>query len=155
MKNNRSTIKLLFIFLFSVLFTAAVAAQEKESKSCGNSCCDGNTKIMHQRKMNDSTMDHSNMDHSMMNHQNMDENADPTAVNSNGSAVIAVDADLQAWNAVCPVRGEDIDPEGTKVQYNGKVYAFCCSGCISKFKKDPEKYSKNLSDDGKLFVGTP
>jgi len=154
MKNNRSIIKFLLIFLFSVLFTVAVSAQEKESKSCGNSCCDGNTKMMHQGKMNDSTMDHSNMDHSMMNHKNMDEKADPTAVNSNGSAAESVDADLQAWNAVCPVRGEDIDPDAAKVEYNGKIYGFCCSSCISKFEKNPEKYSKNLSDDGKSFVGT-
>ncbi len=27
-----------------------------------------------------------------------------------------------------------------KVDYKGKTYYFCCPGCDSKFKADPEKY---------------
>jgi YHS domain-containing protein len=59
----------------------------------------------------------------------------------------------KAWNKVCPVRGGEIDPDVATVEYNGKVYGFCCGGCDSKFKKDPEKYLKNLSKDGKRFIG--
>ncbi len=56
------------------------------------------------------------------------------------------------WNAVCPVMGEEVDPEVGTVTYEGKAYGFCCKGCDKKFKKDPAKYSKNLSDDGKTFL---
>jgi YHS domain-containing protein len=57
------------------------------------------------------------------------------------------------WNEVCPVRGADVDTEVDIIKFNGKNYGFCCGGCDSKFKKNPEKYSKNLSDDGKRFIG--
>ncbi|NPV10979.1 MAG: YHS domain-containing protein [Ignavibacteria bacterium] len=48
--------------------------------------------------------------------------------------------------------GEPVDPEVQTVEYNGKVIGFCCKSCIKKFKKDPEKYLKNLSEDGKKFI---
>jgi len=57
------------------------------------------------------------------------------------------------WNKVCPVKGEEVDAESPTVKYNGKVYGFCCPGCDAKFQKNPEKYLKNLSKDGKKFIG--
>jgi YHS domain-containing protein len=60
---------------------------------------------------------------------------------------------LQIWNKVCPVMGNKVDVDGPTVEYNGKLYAFCCPGCDAKFEKNPEKYSKNLSDDGTKFIG--
>jgi YHS domain-containing protein len=57
------------------------------------------------------------------------------------------------WNEVCPVRGGDVDVKVNPVEYNGKYFGFCCGGCDDKFKKNPGKYSKNLSDDGKKFIG--
>jgi YHS domain-containing protein len=62
-------------------------------------------------------------------------------------------ANASAWNKVCPVKGEEIDPEVATVEYNGKQYGFCCPGCDSKFTKDPAKYSKNLNDEGTEFIG--
>jgi YHS domain-containing protein len=59
----------------------------------------------------------------------------------------------EPWNKVCPVKGNAIEEDSPTVVYNGKVYAFCCPGCDTKFEKNPEKYSKNLSEDGKKFVG--
>lgn len=59
----------------------------------------------------------------------------------------------EPWNKVCPVKGNAIEIDSPTVEYNGKVYAFCCPGCDTKFAKNPEKYSKNLSEDGKKFVG--
>ena len=59
----------------------------------------------------------------------------------------------EPWNKVCPVKGEEVDADSPTVEYNGKVYAFCCPGCDTKFAKNPEKYIKNLSEDGKKFVG--
>jgi YHS domain-containing protein len=47
-------------------------------------------------------------------------------------------------NKFCAVnRDEEIDPTVTYV-YKGKVIGFCCDDCIPKFKKDPEKYMKDL-----------
>lgn len=77
-----------------------------------------------------------------------------TIVNEEPQADTTVVAtDLQIWNKVCPVMGNKVDPEGPTVEYNGKLYAFCCPGCDAKFKKNPEKYSKNLSEDGTKFIG--
>jgi YHS domain-containing protein len=63
-------------------------------------------------------------------------------------------ASLTSWNMVCPVSGEEVDPEAPTVDYKGKVIGFCCANCVAKFKKDPEKFMKNLSDDGAKFIGT-
>lgn len=46
-------------------------------------------------------------------------------------------------NSVCPVSGEDVDPEVTYA-YNGKTYGLCCTKCLKKFKADPEKYISRL-----------
>lgn len=61
--------------------------------------------------------------------------------------------DKTPWNKVCPVKGNQVESDSPTVEYNGKVYGFCCPGCDSKFAKNPEKYAKNLSEDGKKFVG--
>ncbi len=47
-------------------------------------------------------------------------------------------------NKVCPVSGEKVGGMGPaiKVEHNGKIYNLCCSGCIDKFKADPDKYIK-------------
>jgi YHS domain-containing protein len=58
-----------------------------------------------------------------------------------------------AWNRVCPVKGNPIEDDTPTVEYDGKTYGFCCPGCDVKFAKNPEKYSKNLSDDGSKFIG--
>lgn len=51
---------------------------------------------------------------------------------------------LKAINKYCAVdTDQEIDPDVTYI-YNGKVIGFCCSDCIPKFKKDPEKYMKHL-----------
>jgi len=39
------------------------------------------------------------------------------------------------------------------VEYRGKLIGFCCAGCDKKFISDPENYMKNLSADGKIFIG--
>jgi len=63
-------------------------------------------------------------------------------------------SDAKAWNKVCPMSGAPIDLSVPTVSYNGKEYGFCNSSCISHFKSDPEKYSKNLSKDGGKHLGT-
>ena len=51
-------------------------------------------------------------------------------------------------NKICPVTGEKIN-ENTKVtyEYQGKIYNFCCAGCLDEFKKDPEKYIKKIEEE--------
>jgi len=50
-------------------------------------------------------------------------------------------------NKICPVTGNQI-VEDAKVayEYGGKVYNFCCQGCIEPFKKNPEKYIKIIEE---------
>ena len=74
-------------------------------------------------------------------------------IESGDSSAAVESTELQIWNKVCPVMGNKVDPDGPTVEYNGKLYAFCCPGCDAKFEKNPEKYSKNLSDDGTKFIG--
>ena len=58
---------------------------------------------------------------------------------------------VEVGNKHCPVSGEEVGKMGAPitVEYNGKVYNLCCSGCVSSFKSDPEKYSKIAEDEAK------
>ena len=58
-----------------------------------------------------------------------------------------------AWNTVCPVMDEDVDPALPTLQYKGKVIGVCCNVCLKKFKQDPEKYFSRLTEDGKAIKG--
>ncbi len=42
----------------------------------------------------------------------------------------------------CPVSGEEfvVTESSPKAEYNGKTYYFCCGGCDTKFKADPQKF---------------
>jgi YHS domain-containing protein len=57
------------------------------------------------------------------------------------------------FNTVCPVLGNKVSENVKPVEYNGKLIGFCCPGCDKKFVENPEKYMKNLSKDGKIFIG--
>ncbi len=37
-------------------------------------------------------------------------------------------------NSMCPIGGEEIDPEGGTVEFNGQEVGFCCAKCEGKFK---------------------
>jgi YHS domain-containing protein len=45
---------------------------------------------------------------------------------------------------VCPVTGEEVDPD-VSYTYKGTKYYFCCNNCVTKFKKNPVKYIKASS----------
>jgi YHS domain-containing protein len=47
-------------------------------------------------------------------------------------------------NKKCPVSGDAIDPKGKTVVYKGQTIGFCCDDCVEPFKKNPEKYAKNI-----------
>ena len=61
-------------------------------------------------------------------------------------------SEAKFWNKYCPVKGGEIDTETATVEYEGKTIGFCCPGCDDKFSKNPEKYLKNLSEDGQKFI---
>jgi len=54
----------------------------------------------------------------------------------------------KSFNTVCPVSGMDVKANVKTVSFEGKDYGFCCAGCNEKFSATPEKYSKQLNEDG-------
>ena len=44
----------------------------------------------------------------------------------------------------CPVMGTvfKADKDTTSYEHDGRIYYFCCPGCVGKFKADPKKYIK-------------
>lgn len=60
------------------------------------------------------------------------------------SKSIAIPASLvDVHNTKCIVMPED--PVGTAwVQFEGKAYHICCTGCVDKFNAEPQKYVKAL-----------
>jgi YHS domain-containing protein len=48
------------------------------------------------------------------------------------------------------VSGEEIGKDtDITYTYKGTVYRFCCPECIDEFKKDPEKYIKQMKQKEK------
>lgn len=55
---------------------------------------------------------------------------------------------VNVGNKICPVSGEKIDEKlKATYEYQGKIYNFCCTGCVGKFKEDPEKYIKIVDEE--------
>ncbi|HKU72016.1 MAG TPA: YHS domain-containing protein, partial [Burkholderiales bacterium] len=55
-----------------------------------------------------------------------------------------------APHAIDPVCGMKVDPATAtdKLDYHGKIYYFCCDGCLELFRKDPERYlSRQVARD--------
>jgi len=106
-------------------------------------------KIQH-HMMTDSTQTHHQVinDSTKMKHKNMMHHKMKVEQAKDASNMHA-----DIWNAYCPVKGGEVDPEAPTVQYKGKTIGFCCPGCDSKFMAEPGKYMKNLSEDGQKFIG--
>ena len=67
------------------------------------------------------------------------------------------EVNLKSFNKYCPVTGGIITAnamKGETAELNGKTYAFCCAGCITSFKSNPEKYTVNLSEDGQEWTSS-
>ncbi len=47
----------------------------------------------------------------------------------------------------CPVMAGKIDKR-IYADYQGKRVYFCCSSCLDDFKKDPDKYMKEMKEKG-------
>jgi YHS domain-containing protein len=55
---------------------------------------------------------------------------------------------VNVGNKVCPVSGEKIDEKlKATYEYEGKIYNFCCTSCVDDFKKDPDKYIKEVNEE--------
>lgn len=54
----------------------------------------------------------------------------------------------------CPVMGSPIN-RNNFYDYKGKRIYYCCYGCINLISKDPEKYIKQLEDQGIVLDKTP
>lgn len=55
---------------------------------------------------------------------------------------------VDAGNKICPVTGVKINEKiKATVEYEGKIYNFCCAMCIDEFKKDPQKYIKIVEEE--------
>lgn len=54
---------------------------------------------------------------------------------------------VDVGNKICPVSGEEINEEmKATYEYEGKIYNFCCAGCIDEFKEDPQTYIKKIEE---------
>jgi len=54
----------------------------------------------------------------------------------------------------CPVMGAKID-KNVYTDYQGKRIYFCCTGCVDDFKKNPDKYLKQMEEQGITPEPTP
>ncbi len=70
-----------------------------------------------------------------------------------GSVFAADTAGKGQPQTTCPVLGGKIDKK-IYTDYKGKRIYFCCSGCVGVFKKDPEKYIKQMEDQGVVLEKT-
>ncbi|MCL5028508.1 MAG: YHS domain-containing protein [Bacteroidetes bacterium] len=59
----------------------------------------------------------------------------------------------KSWNEVCPVLGYKVDHKVKPIEYNGKLYGFCCKVCHKNFSENPGKYVNNLDKYGIKFIG--
>lgn len=159
-------------FLFLIGFTSNFAQEQKEEmkeqkmemhKDCNpencehkegdKSCCSnhGEHKMCRHENMSEEEMSkHKEM--MKEHHGEMMENKEMHKDMMDKKNDSQTKAGAMPFNKICPVKGNPVDPEVTVVEYNGQNYGFCCSGCDEKFKADPEKYSKNLNEDGTEFL---
>jgi len=56
---------------------------------------------------------------------------------------------------MCPIMPKQPISKKIFADYNGKRIYFCCQGCLSAFKKDPEKYMKQIIADGVKLDDAP
>lgn len=55
---------------------------------------------------------------------------------------------------LCPVMGSEINKE-VYTDHNGKRIYFCCAGCVSEFKSDPDKYLEKMKAKGVVLEDAP
>ena len=70
------------------------------------------------------------------------------AQNNAQTGVSSVTNAQNVGNKICPVTGDKLSIDtSVTYEYGGKIYNFCCAGCIEEFKKDPVKYIKKIEEE--------
>jgi len=54
----------------------------------------------------------------------------------------------------CPVMGGPVNKK-VFTDYKGKRIYFCCDSCISAFLNNPDKYLKDMADEGVILEDSP
>jgi YHS domain-containing protein len=70
------------------------------------------------------------------------------------AAMAAENKEIPKKQTTCPVMGGKID-KSQYVDVKGKRIYVCCAGCVAKIKADPDKYIKELEDQGIVLDETP
>lgn len=145
----KSSFSFIVFLFFMFVFSGNASAQ---------SCCSSTTDTTkaHQHKMMKSKMESTKHEHdsdSTESHQHkMMKCMSGSMKHDHSSDSTKTEEASFIWNKYCPVLGNEVDPEVETVDYNGKKVGFCCASCIKKFNKEPERYLKNLSEDGSEFI---
>jgi YHS domain-containing protein len=71
-----------------------------------------------------------------------------------GYAFAADDSGKGKPQAICPVEGGKVN-KSVYTDYQGKRIYFCCSACIDQFKANPEKYMKQMEEQGVTVEKAP
>lgn len=147
---TKNTVVLIIILIASAITVSAQhhmnhSAKDSTKQMQHHIIKDSSKHMGHQMMMDSSKMNHMKMDTSKMHPKNMKHNKMKM-----DDAKQSMNMDKTIWNKVCPVKGGEVDTETPTVQYKGKTIGFCCPGCDSKFKEDPEKYLEKFNKDGSL-----
>jgi|GEM_PF-1220717 len=79
---------------------------------------------------------------------NMCHKGETGMVKTAGSVPVVAVAAVNVGNKICPVTGDKIDDKNkVTYEFQGKIYNFCCPGCIEPFKKDPQKYIRKVTEE--------
>lgn len=132
---NQSLVKIMFVFSFALIVTAFIGCGDENKNETSEA---NNHQTLHAENDCESACE-----------QECDESV-PCESKENA---VAETNTTEIFNAYCPVKGGEVDPETPTVEWNGKTWGFCCPGCDSTFLADPERYSQNISEDGKEFLG--
>ncbi len=57
---------------------------------------------------------------------------------------------VNVGNKICPVSGDEAGGKmgpAVPIEYQGKIYNLCCSGCVAEFNKNPDKYVKKVEEE--------
>jgi YHS domain-containing protein len=135
-------IKYVMLVCFFVGVNLSILAQDT-SESRSSSKNGNNTQIQGNTQNGDNTLSQGNTQ-SQRNNQN---SGNAQAGNNNSQ-----DQQYQAFNSVCPVDGQKVDPSVKPIRYKGKEYGFDSPSCAVVFSDNPDLYAGNLTNGGQNYT---
>ncbi len=78
---------------------------------------------------------------------------DKECPHSKQGAMCPMKAELKNPQTTCPVMAGAIS-KNISAEHKGKKVYFCCEACLTEFKKNPDKYVKEMEDKGITLEGT-